>query len=74
MTNKMTSNLKYASIVRLRRMMHTPIERRCAPRTITIWCGQDNKQDHKWIKSVKRFCYHDEFGSATWEEQKHRAM
>ena len=33
-----------------------------------IWCGQDNKQDRKWIKPVRRFCDRDEFGSATWEE------
>ena len=39
MTNKMTSNLNQASIVRLRIMMHTPIER-LALWTDLMWSGQ----------------------------------
>ena len=38
-----------------------------------IWCGQDNKQDIEWIKTVRRFCDRDEFESAIWEEQKCRS-
>ena len=73
MTSKMTSDLKSASIVRLSRMTQTHIER-LAPWTNLIWCNQDNKQDHKRIRPVRRLCDHDEFGDANWEEQKHRAM
>ena len=37
-----------------------------------MWCGQANKQDHRWITTVNRVCDHDKFGSAAWEEQNHR--
>ena len=39
-----------------------------------LWCGQDNKQDRKWTRSVRRLCNHDKFVvDEKWEEQKHRA-
>ena len=51
-------DLKSASIARLRRMTHTPIER------LVPWTnlgGEDNKQDHKRIKPVRRLCEHANF-------------
>ena len=33
-----------------------------------IWCSEDNKQNHKHIRPVKKLCEYDEFGNANWGE------
>ena len=65
MKSKLTLDLKSASIVRLRRMKHTPTE------GLVQWTNlvsEDIKQNHKHIRPVKRLCDYDEFGSANWGE------
>ena len=48
MTSKMTSDLKLDSIVRLRRMMHTPIER-LALGTDLVYSGQQARPKTDWF-------------------------
>ena len=65
MTSKLTLDLGSASIVRLRRMKHIPTEG-LVP--WTVWYSEDNYQNHKHIRPVRRLCEYDEFGKANWEE------
>ena len=63
--SKMTLDLKSASIVRPRSMKHTPTEG-LVP--WPIWCSEDNKQNHKHIRPVKKLCEYDNIGNANWGE------
>ena len=33
-----------------------------------IWCSEDNNQNHKHFRPVRRLCEYDEFGNANWGE------